>query len=193
MGTKCEHFTDADGVFDGGDCDEEARTSTMVRATKSLEKAVGRSRLSKQEIKSYMSKMAKTRKSAERAVGKRSGRMNKYHGKNQIKKSAERAVGKGKKSGRMNSQKWPTRKSAERAVGKKIWQSCQSSCTHAKPWKEAEFSRGRSHRSLVSIQLVDTNTCRHWFMCSVEINLFYFCPKVRGHALPRFITRGLVC
>ena len=20
--TKCEHFTDADGVFDGGDCDE---------------------------------------------------------------------------------------------------------------------------------------------------------------------------
>jgi len=113
--TNCEHFTDADGVFDGGDCDEEARTSTMVRATKSLEKAVGRSRFSKQEIKSYMSKMAKTRKSAERAVGKRSGRMNKYHGR----KSAERAVGKGKKSGRMNSQKWPTRKSAERAVGKK--------------------------------------------------------------------------
>eukprot|EP00493_Phyllostaurus_siculus_P020282 UN20607 len=70
--TQCEHFTDADGVFDGGDCDEEARTSIMVKATKSLEKAVGRSRLSKQAIKAYMSKMAKTRKSAEKAVAQTS-------------------------------------------------------------------------------------------------------------------------
>merc|ERR1739838_1135836 len=61
---------------------EEARTPILVSATKYLEKAVGRSRLSKQEIKSYMSKMAKTRKSAEKAVGKKSGRVNK--GKNQI-------------------------------------------------------------------------------------------------------------
>merc|ERR1719285_1319491 len=83
----CDHFT-VNGVFDGGDCeggydggdyeggwenlDNEARTSIMLKATKSFEKAVGRSRFSKQAIKAYMSKMAKTRKSAEKAVAQTS-------------------------------------------------------------------------------------------------------------------------
>jgi CCR4-NOT transcriptional regulation complex NOT5 subunit len=142
--TKCEHFIDADGVFDGGDCDEEARTSTMVRATKSLEKAVGRSRLSKQEIKSYMSKMAKTRKSAETAVGK------------------------GKTSSRINSQKWPTRKSAEKAVAQEALvngedycesdsmlrneEGCKaSSCCHWNTWEEGEASFNGEGRCWSSI------------------------------------------
>jgi len=128
----------------------EARTSTMVRATKSLDKAAGRSRLSKQEIKSYMSKMAKTRKSAERAVGRKSGRVNKG------------------------------------TLLVKLRMKPSSNCVVR---KEPEFSR-RSHRSLVSFQLVDTNTCCHWFMCSVEINLFYFCPKVRGHALHLYFVES---